>query len=453
MSDITLISIDDKYADEIQRNETFLIDTSIKYGEVLDKSVLIESNSIFSWKFEIKDNMPQHIIDKLYTCECGEASSQQKEGLQCMSCFTTVKKNTFPSDKMAYIKMPDKYKVLTPIGLAYLKKAIGKNNYEKFLKGKMKGFDDIYDAFEEILDTYAKNNKRDITDFMKSNKVFLFTGYIPVISSKVRFFNVSENMDIKKIDIHDLNAPYIQISTSVEIMKKALSEDSPLRVRSMLFIIQELIDILSDILKNTFSGGKKKMLRDGIFGTRVPYTSIAVLTPLTEYWELNSCSIPIETFKVTFKREIKGILLNQYKMPIMKVVEILSAEHKLTDKEKKLMKDIFKKIKEPYIYINRQPTIDVESIMMMEIKEIRDEKTLRVHPNLLDGLRGDHDGDALIIVGIPEQVRKHFFDRLSPRAYIIDPFYKFNDIYKLKNDFQTLFTMAMEEEPDGEMVG
>jgi hypothetical protein len=126
---------------------------------------------------------------------------------------------------------------------------------------------------------------------------------------------------------------------------------------------------------------------------------------------------------------------------------MLSLDYKLTPPEKELMKTIFANdLQDPYVYLNRQPTIAFESTMMIKIVGISDDHILRIHPLLLDGFRGDHDGDTMTMIGLPRSIRKKFYEYIGVRAHIITYDYKFNELFLPKNDYMSLLTISMIDE-------
>ena len=140
--------------------------------------------------------------------------------------------------------------------------------------------------------------------------------------------------------------------------------------------------------------------------------------------------------------------LKEMGYPVSYINKVCSVQYSLDDNEKTLMKLIFNSLKDRYIYINRQPTLGKGSILILEIKEIRDEHVLRLHPNLLTWLNGDHDGDALVILGLAKSIRAKLHQFMSPNAYSIMYDLTPDPQLALKNDYQIMLTIGTLTEED-----
>lgn len=482
MADLKILSLDELFKRKMEARETFMIDTTINYvgdmNDITEPEKILLSDSLYSYKFDIRDTDPDVVLQFLYTCDCEETKGQKYDSMTCPVCNTKVKRRESSPGKLAFIVIPGDYRILTPLGLMILREIIGPGKFtnidlkkkdrkkdkkkpkEKkdadgvkiklpdinFLNGKLTDKDiNIFDAVDYLIERHGKRDKKKLIQFFLDNKAALFTNVIPVMSSKVRFRVMSENAETPVMDIHELNTPYTNIATLVELMKQSIEEKTPRRTASQMYQLQTYMWQLYGALMETFASDKTKMLRDGIYGVRVPYTSMAVLAPLTTTFEIDSCSIPIDTYKCIFKADIKNIMLNIYKMNIIDVTRILSVDYKLNEQEKNLIVNIFKNnFEDPYVYLNRQPTIAFESTMMIKIVGISDDHILRVHPMLLDSFRGDHDGDTMCIIGLPKHIRKSFYKHLGVKANIITYDYDFNGLYLPKNDYMSLLTISME---------
>ena len=448
MAWIELESLDEEVRQEIRENSAFLIDTSINYDDYMTSDELIERRSIFNWRFMIKPNYPLHILEKMHSCECGNLSGQLKDGMECDLCFTKVSKVNFETDKMAY--MPVREMVPTPHLFIVLSRLLTEERIKDLLEGRIDL--DLYNDFEKIIDTHIKKKDEETLRYaeeVKKNKKFHFSHYIPVISYKLRYMIISENMNVKKVDIHDANTPYILLSRTIRLWDEALHDSSPLRVKRLKLQVYSLIAQLKNTLIVSFAGDKKKIVRADVYATRMPYTSIAVLTPLTTYFEADSCTIPIETFRCVFKLEIKEIMLDNMGMDLMYVNKILDVSYVLSEYDKNVLREVFTKVENPDLYINRQPTINWGSILMVRIREIRDELVLRMHPNLFAEQVADCDGDALIMVYISKAVRPNFKRKFSATNRMIVYDRKLNPNMNLKNDIQVISTLVLsDEEPE-----
>ena len=74
-----------------------------------------------------------------------------------------------------------------------------------------------------------------------------------------------------------------------------------------------------------------------------------------------------------------------------------------------------------YIYINREPSIYMTSILGVRIHSLVDEMVLKLSSFLLLGLAGDYDGDALgIITWDDPLLRKYVFESFNIKNSLVD---------------------------------
>lgn len=448
MAKLELENLDDEVKRLLSENKTFLIKTSLNYKEILPADECVMQDSLFSWKFGILPNHPEHIRERAYSCECGESYGILKDGEECPHCLSIVVKKEFKTDQMAYIPIPER--LLTPEACLFLSKMMSKDMMNRLVTDKLP-FNDLYTEYEDIL-RYCVKKKDQITQnklqFALENKEYFFSRYIPVISFKMRFMNISDNMGITKIDTHEVNTPYVQLASIANLWKMSTEEYSPLRTRKLKYDALQLIHKLHEILIHAYAAGKGKAIRSDVYATRMPYTSISVLTPLTHYYQQDSCTIGIDTFRSLFKNDIKKILLDKYTDDLFYVNRILRIDTNLSDDDKALLKRVFKDMGDTYIYINRQPTIAWGSILVIRVREIRDELVLRLHPNLFARLRADCDGDIIIMVFLAEEIREAFRRKLGTTYHHINYNCKFNREDILKNDIQILSSLILHDEEE-----
>lgn len=443
--EIELIDISREVIEELRKNKSFLVRTDIDYATMINTPEIKNIDSIFSPEFGINESHPVEIQQKMYSCEQGCTTGSTNLDRICPKCGTVVEKRKFPTSKLGYFKLPNNMKVATLVLLEWLEKVIGKKALNMLFAGSLPGVIDLYNGFENLLENYSRKKTdpkyKRMVSFLIQHKEYFFSSYIPVISYKIRYLSVQDNMGVSNITTHPINTPLILMSNTIQLLKEPSIQGSNSMKKKLYFQLHQELFNYKEALKAYFCGDKKKTLRDAIYGTRMPYTSWAVLAPLTDYAEVDSCTLPIESFRCTFVQEIREELVKlQY--PLSYINKICSVQYSLDNNEKELIRIIFSKIKEKYIYINRQPTLGKGSILILEIKEIRDEHVLRIHPNLLTWINGDHDGDALVILGMYKSIRKAMHDFMSPQAYSIMYDYKPDPQLALKNDYQIMLTMG-----------
>lgn len=469
MSRARLRNEDEIFRRDIKTDNTFMIDTTFNYTEKLQDADIRRYNTIFSAKYGIEPGFDKELLDYAYACECKKTKGQDKVGLKCSLCGKVVKKIEFPVDKFGYMELP--FIAPTTYCMHLLSEVMSKNDFESLLNGKTV-FRNIYKDIDDILNAFGKKDKQVIIQFIRDNKNILFAKHVPIISAKLRQFSVTtvgktefdgwrdkkskQAEQIKRqmkattkkaynIVAGEYNTPFTQLSMAINSYNEAYKNEIYKHCELIRFHIYRLIYSIYLETINMAFGSKAKIARDGVFAVRFPYTSIAVLAPLPEYSEMDSCSIPFETFRAAFQEEIKDILLNIFKLPLIKVHRMINLNRTLTAKEKRFIEECFDYIPDKVVYINRQPTIAWESILVLKVREIRDELVLRVHPLTLKGLRADFDGDSPFIVGLHVGIRKEFHKLFSPNANILQWNLKFNSMFGMINDYQAFVYEALDD--------
>lgn len=459
------------FEEQIKTGETFLIDTSFDYTDRLNDPDIRRLNTIYSYKYGIEPGFDKELLEYVYTCNCQKLRGQTNVGLRCSFCGSQVIKNEFPVDKFGYIELP--FIAPTSHCTHLLSCVMSKGNFEDLLAGKTV-FKDIYEDLDDILLAYGKKEKMDDIEFIKNNKDKLFATMVPVISAKLRPFNVStvgktdnglngmrdrdnkRNETVKRqikattkkafnVVVEKYNTPFTQLSMAVNSYNHAIDHKIYRHCDLVKFHIYRLIHLIYTETINMAFGSKQTIARNGICAVRFPYTSVAVLAPLPEYSEMDSCTIPFETFRAAFQEEIKEYLLEECGVNLLQVNRMTNLNRTISAEEKKLILSAFDFIKDRYIYINRQPTIDWGSIMVLNVKEVRDELVYRIHPLTLTEQRADFDGDAPFMVGLHKDIRADFHKAFSPNANIIKWNLDFNTKFGMINDYQVFAFIAFDD--------
>lgn len=460
---------------EIRSKDGFLIDTTYPYmteSALTDMKAIRKRNTIYSAEYGIEPDFDKELLDQLYTCNCRSMRGQSNVGLHCSLCDSDVVKNEFPIDKFGY--MYTTFKVPTTHCLQILSNIMSSGDFNNLLSG-VTPYKDLYSDIENIVATYCKKDRKEKGNLIIENKETFFTNYFPVISTKLRPFEItvvgkSKEDDVREylkkdkqqsdevkaskantkqgynIQASSYNTAFTQLSVAIDSYNKAYEEHIYAYCHDLKFHIYRLINEIRIATIYIGFGSKEKIARKGISAVRFPYTSVAVLAPYPWTSELDSCSIPFESYRATFQQDIIKILKNVFKMNNREIARLTNTNSILNDSDEKLILSTFKYIEHPYIYINRQPTIDWGSILVLTIKEIRMEKVLRIHPLTLAEQRADFDGDAPFMVGLPANVREMFHKILCPKAHMMMWDKSFNNRYALPNDYQVLCTIAFDDE-------
>ena len=375
---------------DLQTDNGFILDTGVNYLKIHKVDMLFQ-NSIYSRKFGISDSDPEEVITYLYTCECEELTGQINEGKICERCETKVTKNDFPVTKRAWGVIKP-YSVMTYAAMVHLQNLIGRAKFDKFLKGKLKNINmmTLKEDFEYFLDEYGKPDKEEVKEFLLEHKEEVFTSYIPVLSKKLRPVLRSHNIIPHFTMLDDMNSYYTSISQDIQTLKDYCDDDiTPSITESTLSSIQKKIYKLGVRIEDIVGGGKEKILRNDIYATRLPYTGRAVIVPLVTD-RIGVCTLPYDSFRGIFRNEILDILIENGE-PIHKAYEFIELNRMLDEKDKKILDNILEhELENPYVLVNRQPTLKFQSTKSLEIISLEDEDVMRLPSALLEGYNGDH---------------------------------------------------------------
>lgn len=385
-----LIDLDKLKEEDLKNENGFILNTTIDYLKLHESKVTLK-NSVYSRRFGINESDPKEVITYLYTCDCEQLTGQINENKLCERCETKVTKNEFPITTRAWGVLKP-YKILSYGGMIHLKVLLGRKNFKKFLRGSLKKLNIIklYNDWDNFLDHYGKNDKEETEEFLKKHKEKVFTSYVPVISKKTRPMLRSNNIIPHYTMLDDINSIYTGISGDIQTLKEYCDGDkTPKITKATLHSIQRKFFSLGELLEEKVGGGKEKMLRNQIYATRLPFTARAVIVPLiTDRFDV--CTVPYDVFRGLYRREILDILISKGE-PIHKAYKFIDLNRMLTKSDKDLLDEILKKeIENPYVLVNRQPTLKFQSTKSLEIIRLFDEDVLRVPSVLLEGWNGDH---------------------------------------------------------------
>lgn len=429
---------------DIREGNGFILDTTVDYLKLHKYEDMYLKNSIYSRKFGIRENDPEEVIAYLYTCDCEKLVGQKYEGKICGDCETKVIKREFPISIRLWGKIAP-YKIMTFVGLLHLRKIISKPNFKKLLSDKLKGISilTLYDRFDYLLEEYGNSTRKNEIAYLKKNKDDIFTSYIPVISKKVRFVHKAKSI-VNHYTVHDMNSIYTSISNDIQNLKDFCDDSTPKMTKKTIRAIQKKYFDLGLLIADIIGKGKNKILRSEIYATRLPFTAMAVIVPYVTK-KLDEITVPYDLFRGLYRREIFDALLKSG-VKIDKAYKFININIGLTEKNKNTLEEILdKNIKNPYVLVNRQPTLKFESTKSLKIVGLEDENVLRVPSYLLEGWNGDHDGDTLSIIHEDLSLYAKINLHMQPKVHLIDYKRDVNDGLGLIKDHILIFKKSLEE--------
>lgn len=495
---IKFIDLERLYREDLKNHTGFKIDYTINYED--EPETLLMRNSIFSKEYGITLSDPSHIKDMVYTCKCGHLVGSDNYGITCLECETEVQFNHVSNEQRGWLVIPDNKKILSPIGVNLLISVVGEHAYISLINKKSEiTLLNLYENFEKFIEEHKRTQTSKITkkvfemlgfensntdniklaDILVAEKDKLFTNKIPVISKRMRGHLTEKNFNVLTIKTNSLNSIYICICNILKNMEN-YDELNPMstiswrleRMRELYILMEKLYDNLSitlgggglndsiltkkkekmfDKKKDKYGNekkrskpipSKKKILRNNIYGQRLPYTARQVLTTAHDIAEIDKIQISYDVFRGIIKPEIAEEL-EKLGYPQEHIRQILDLDRLLTLDEKALLQEICKTIN-PSIIINRQPTIYEPSSLAVMVDKLIDQNILRVHPTILTLLAGDIDGDVLTLFGIPRELYEDV-KIMSPRTYVLDYTMNISGNVELVNDHQVILSSLLDE--------
>lgn len=389
-----------------------------------------------------------HAFEDRYSCQCGNLIGKSFLGKTCPACKTKVEFVDIDLRKTGWIVL-EKDKIIQPlfyeiienfIGGSHTKSSVPLSSILTYVEpSKIKpedseknpffgiGIIEFQSRFKEIMDYFLKINKKiAVYQYIMINSDIIFTSSIPVFSSYLRPFIISGE-DIKYTDEDKLfrqiytnstllNDKYV-LERRVDSAVKRNKDIFYLRRESILFDIQSKLVKLWELVFNTINK-KTGWIRSHITGGRMNFTARNVIVPGPNL-KADEISIGYTTFLELYKLEIIALLRKIYKLSDPVAWHICEfATHSFDERIYKLMCYLVDNT-QPYILLNRNPTIDYGSQLIMRITSVSSDitdNTLKLPINVLKVFNADFDGDILNIrCQKINDIKKIYIEQLSPR--------------------------------------
>ena len=387
-----------------------------------------------------------------HRCTCGAIKGAAFVGQECPICHTIVDYKDTDIKVTGWISLGENY-IIQPLYYNILGEAIGKKvlldivmrknvvdkngNIRKATSDDTDekpespfskiGTEEFRERFEEIM-LYFKNkkkNKADVISNLIKEKNSVFASKIPIYSTLLRPQSMST--DSYYFTTVDKNIkPLFSLS---EKLKDAHEVDKPL----ILWRIQVRVNTIWDYNFELLNG-KNGFIRDQILGGSLNYTSRNVIIP-DPTLRANEVDLSYHTFLELFKSRIMYYLMKLGDMNLNQAYTLWNEAFTFNPKVYEIMKYIIEK-EGTSIIINRNPTINYYSILLMKIRHVKPadtDYTLSVPLSILPGLNADFDGDILNIIGLMNDSMKRLFRKFDPvkRMFISRDSGKMNDLFTI----------------------
>lgn len=417
---------------------------------------------LFATDYEDEDAFQER-----YKCKCGELKGKVYKGEKCPVCRTRVKFRDVDFKMTGWIKLKED-KFIHPIFFNMLRSVIGATAFNEIIeinkntnkngivveeensKNPFKGLGitGFIENFDDIMVYYKRKNKKKkamIEEILRERKK-IFASSIPVFSSVLRpLYFKGETHTYTPIDrkyniIYSLSRLLNNddVPVVLEIKKKKKDKKPKLDNESALYILQMK---LMELWELVFCKIDKKdgHIREFILGGRLNFSSRDVIIPDDEL-KADEIKLGYVAFLELYKYEVIAHLVKMNDITENEAYEQwFKATINFNPKIYELMMYLVKKFK-PKVLINRNPSINYGSILVMKIIEIKpdlNDYTMSLPIQILKVLNADFDGDILNVVSLKTKKLSKAFDKIfNPRKnmFISRNDGLFNDDFNLFKD-------------------
>ena len=233
--------------------------------------------------------------------------------------------------------------------------------------------------YEEIMEFYKRKRKQkaELIDKLIRDKASVFTSKIPVYSTALRMSSVTtESYYFSSVDKQIFPLTNISIN-----LKKASPIEVPLYLYQAQMRLNELWDINFSLID-----GKHGWVRGNVLGGMFNNSgrNVIVLDPTLKIDEVD---FAYKSFIIEFSGLIIKRIVRDKGWTIVRASNYLKSKFKYDDYIYSIIQDIVKE-EEPKIIINRNPTLNVGSILLMKIRKVKpdaEDYTLSIPSAILPG--------------------------------------------------------------------
>lgn len=381
-----------------------------------------------------------------YACDHRHLEGKFYKGMICPECNTEVKLQNSTFAKTGWIHFEnngDEFPVINPLIYAMMAKIVGGKELQKVLQYNVKldlsgmvirgnekkyhaiGMYKFQEIWQEVLSHYCKPDKMNLFRFILANSSKIFTSKVPIFPVALRPAVIADK-SIKFAEVNNFFNYMVAESQNLRSLTGELLTEytsNQIMWRSQLHYNK----IYSYIVKAI--GGKKKYLRNNIFGARVNMSARNVIGPMNPKHGIDEVELPYLTCMELYKFEV----CNMYRT--LKNCSLLVAHDAWTqacaepsELFLRLIQELIRQAKPKYgikglpLLINRNPTLQLGSIMRVILTRVKSDftdLTMSLHNCILAPSNADFDGDVLNIIKIPDMYFFEAFEVFDPASSLM----------------------------------
>lgn len=424
------------------------------------KKVFNPNNLIYSYEgLSSKDNSfdrqgiySEEIFGRMYgesefSCVCGETRGAPHEGLICDNCGNPVK--SLPANMSTLGWIPVNANFINPTLMPMLQKYIGKPKLKRYLEPNYqvdidghvidntalyaedtkeifpdlvgKGITVFLNNLDRVLSTLRtlkKGEDESVYLFLEKHRDEIITSNVPIFSSRLRpAIMVAGNLIFDKV-----NTLFTQIAKCASVMRSfpPVPEGTvdPSKEK-LIYKIQMLNQQVYDHVIGTISG-KTGYIRNSLLGNRLNFSSRCVVIPLPPKTEMDEVHLPYLCALELLKLHIIRYLVKAFRLSYDEANMKWNRATTVFDRQiYRVINNIISDM--PYgmrILINRNPTINIGSILSVRVTHIKndiEDTTMSISNNILTSLGADYDGDVVNIFLLINRFQIEYFEPMNPK--------------------------------------
>lgn len=366
-----------------------------------DKKLKIKSKRGIQSPLFGTDFSDENAFAERYSCECRKTVGKVFEGEICPSCKTEVKFVDVDIEFTGWILL--KYdKIIQPLYYRFLDRIVKSKKFslEDIIKPKSEinkdgviihhpydpkqpfagiGIEGLYNRYEEVLDYYykKKRNLRELIDMIRDERDKAFASSIPVYTSALRPTSFNGESNFNFISPERVYANIVKKSNLLNSLRNQEVSGKFKEERDFLhrqITLSELQIKINQLWKMVFDkiDTKHGHIREEILGGRVNFSARNVIVPDSSL-KADEIEVGYLTFLELYRYEIIGYLVKMtgstYEEASQEWFESTLGFNKRVHE---IMQYIIDKC-DPRVIMNRNPTINFGSLMLMKIKRVRGE--------------------------------------------------------------------------------
>lgn len=398
-----------------------------------------------------------------YSCKCKELKGRVYEAEICQVCNTEVKFRDVDLRIFGWIKLHNQF-IIQPLFYKMIRSIIGDKTFTEIIEFdktitrdghivdkvsktnpfKGIGIIEFKERFDEIMDYYwvKKKNKHELITEVRNEKSKVFASCIPVYSSVLRTLSFrNETVSFTAIDkkYNIIFADSKLLNKNNRARTKSKSKRASMDEPTILSALQKNLNELWQLIFSQINQ-KTGHIKEQVLGGRINFSARNVIIP-DPYLRADEVRLGYLTFLELYKYEIIAHLAKMNNYTHNQAYEDwYKSTIKFDAKTYEVMVYLMKKRK-PRIIINRNPTINYGSLLLMKIvdikKEYDDDYTMSLPIQILKVLNADFDGDILNIIALKtKSISKAYEKTFNPRKnmFISRNDGMFNDDFNLMKD-------------------